>query len=102
MPSGTPRVTVTLQSTTKPWWQSKTIWLNALALALAMAESRMGLLKGVLPVSAFEAVAFALPVLNVAVRYVTSAAITLGTPLAPPVVDQAPADPTPPAPPEAP
>ena len=89
MPSGVPHVTVTLQSTAKPWWRSKTIWLNAIVLALAAAESRIGALEGVLPVSAFELLAFVLPVLNVALRYVSHAAITLGVPPAAPL---APAD----------
>jgi hypothetical protein len=80
MPAGVPVVTVQLQPAAKPWWRSRTLWLNALALGLAVAEARLGLLKNVLPISAFEAAAFALPVLNAVLRLVTSTAVTAGAP----------------------
>lgn len=97
MPAGTPTVTVQLQPAAKPWWQSRTLWLNAAALALAVAEARLGLLKNVLPISAFEAVAFALPVLNAVLRLVTTTAVTAGAPAPIPVPqpDLEPATPVP-------
>ncbi|HRD84472.1 MAG TPA: hypothetical protein PLF63_04800 [Rubrivivax sp.] len=85
MPDATPRLVVQLRAPVKAWWLSRTLWLNAAALALAAAEERLGLLQGLLPVSTFEFVAFALPVLNVALRLVTHTAIGGGT--------DAPADP---------
>ncbi|MDP3165136.1 MAG: hypothetical protein Q8N06_06735 [Hydrogenophaga sp.] len=50
------------------WWENKVFWFNAIVLAAAAAEERMGLLKDVLPGSVFVWVAFGLPVLNKAVR----------------------------------
>lgn len=97
MPAGTPTVTVQLQPAAKPWWRSRTLWLNALALALAAAEERLGLLQGVLPASTFQAVAFALPVLNMVLRLVTSTAVTAGAPqpIPVPVPQPEPATPAP-------
>lgn len=50
------------------WWKNKVFWFNALVLAAAAAEERLGLLKDVLPGSVFAWVAFGLPVLNKAIR----------------------------------
>lgn len=75
MPDAVP--TVQVQPAAKPWWHSRTLWLNALALGLAAAEDRLGLLKGVLPVSVFELIAFGLPVVNVVLRALTRTAIAL-------------------------
>lgn len=50
------------------WWKSRVFWFNAIVLAAAAAEERMGLLKDVLPGSVFVWVAFGLPVLNKAIR----------------------------------
>jgi len=50
------------------WWENKVFWFNAIVLAAAAAEERMGLLKDVLPGSVFVWVAFGLPVLNKAIR----------------------------------
>lgn len=50
------------------WWKNKVFWFNAIVLAAAAAEERMGLLKDVLPGSVFVWVAFGLPVLNKAIR----------------------------------
>ena len=57
---------------TKPWWQSRTLWFNALALSLAAAESQLNVLRGVLPGGLFTWMAFGLPVLNAALRFITS------------------------------
>lgn len=61
----------------KPWWQSKTLWLNALVLVLAAAETQLQVLKDVLPGSLLAWLAFGLPVANAALRFVTSAAIAV-------------------------
>lgn len=59
----------------KPWWQSKTLWVNALVLALAAAESQLQVLQGALPGGLFTWLAFALPVVNAALRFITRTAV---------------------------
>ncbi|MFM9902154.1 MAG: hypothetical protein ACKVOT_14175 [Polaromonas sp.] len=61
---------------TKPWWQSRTLWVNALVLALAAAEAQLNVLQGFLPGGLFAWVAFGLPVVNAALRFITSMAVT--------------------------
>lgn len=60
----------------KPWWKSKTLWVNAVVLMLAAAESQLNVLQGVLPGGLFPWLAFTLPVANAALRFITSTAIT--------------------------
>jgi hypothetical protein len=62
--------------TTKPWYQSRTLWLNAIVLMLAAAEAQLGVLKDVLPGGLFAWVAFGLPVANAALRLISTTAIT--------------------------
>ena len=62
--------------TTKPWWQSRTLWFNAVCAALAAAEASTGLLQPLLPVPAYAALAFVLPVGNAALRAITSTGLT--------------------------
>jgi hypothetical protein len=50
----------------KPFWKSKTFWLNVLAVAAAYA--------GYLPV---ETAAWAVPLVNVLLRFVTNQGVTL-------------------------
>lgn len=61
---------------TKPWWQSRTLWFNAICAGLAAAEAGAGLLQPLLPVPAYAALAFVLPVGNALLRSATSKAIT--------------------------
>lgn len=61
---------------TKPWWQSRTLWFNAVCAGLAAAEAGAGLLQPLLPVPAYAALAFVLPVGNALLRSATSKAIT--------------------------
>lgn len=77
MPSGTPALTVTVVPHAKPWWRSRTLWLNAVVLALAAAEARLGLLRDVLPLDTYQLLAFALPVANAALRLVTTTSVQL-------------------------
>lgn len=63
----------------KPWYCSKTLWLNIVVVMLAVAESHFNLLQPVLPVNFYAAVAFFLPVLNAALRLITSQALSLGS-----------------------
>lgn len=67
----------------KPWWLSKTLWLNAIAGALVALESNTGLLQPYLRVNFYTALAVGLPVINAVLRIVTTqglSLITRGTP----------------------
>lgn len=61
----------------KPWYHSKTLWFNAIVLALAAAETQLKVLQGVLPGGLYAWLAFVLPVGNAALRFITSTAITV-------------------------
>lgn len=87
MPHSTPTVTVALPA--KPWWKSRTLWLNAAVLALAGAETQLNVLQPLLPVNVYALVAFGLPVLNAVLRFVTTQAVQLrGQPPAAPGASQ--------------
>jgi hypothetical protein len=60
----------------KPWYLSKTLWLNAVVLVLAAAESQLNVLQGALPGGLFAWLAFGLPVLNAALRFITSTGVS--------------------------
>jgi hypothetical protein len=79
--------------------KSRTVWANLIGLILAIlaaAESALPVLQGVIPARLFAVLAFVLPVVNVALRFITT------RPLIVPKVDQsatlAPAEPAPPEP----
>lgn len=55
----------------KPWWQSRTLILNAIAGALVAFEGVTGLLQPYLPVDFYTALAVSLPVVNAVLRVVT-------------------------------
>ena len=59
----------------KPWWKSKTLWFNALCLVLAAAEAQLSVLKDVLPGGVYAWLAFAMPVGNAVLRFLTSTAV---------------------------
>jgi len=56
----------------KHWWQSKTIWLNIIVGGLASLEATTGMLEPFLPQHWYVAVAVGLPILNVALRTITT------------------------------
>jgi len=60
----------------KPWWQSRTLWLNALVLILATAEAHLQVLQPMVDIDVYRLVAFGLPVLNAVLRLVTSQGLT--------------------------
>lgn len=62
-------------ATCKPWWHSRTIWLNVIAAGLVALEASTGLLQPLLPVNLYTAIAVGLPVINAMLRIVTSQAI---------------------------
>lgn len=61
----------------KRWYRSKTLWFNAVVLALAAAETQLKVLEGVLPGGLYAWLAFVLPVGNAALRFITTTAITV-------------------------
>jgi len=61
----------------KPWYRSKTLWFNAIVLALAAAEAQLNVLQSALPGGLYAWLAFVLPVGNAALRFITTSAITV-------------------------
>jgi hypothetical protein len=61
----------------KCWYRSKTLWFNAIVLMLAVAESQLQVLQGVLPGGLYAWLAFVLPVGNAALRFITTTAIAV-------------------------
>jgi hypothetical protein len=60
----------------KPWYQSKTIIVNALIGVLMTAEATSGALEPVLGAKAFGILTFILPVVNVFLRIITTGPVT--------------------------
>ena len=60
----------------KPWWQSKTLWFNAIASALIALEAGTGVLQLYLPVNFYVVMAVGLPVVNAVLRVVTTTELT--------------------------
>ena len=63
---------------TKPWWLSRTLIVNALLLGLAAAESQLQVLQPLMPMNVYALLAFALPIVNAALRVVTTQPIGTG------------------------
>jgi len=61
----------------KPWWRSKTLWLNATVGALVALEGSTGVLQPVVPVNIYAVLAAGLPVLNAVLRILTTQGVTL-------------------------
>lgn len=62
--------------TPKPWWQSRTLMINAVMVALVAAEAQFALLQPYLPGNVYAWFAFALPVVNALLRVITTAPLT--------------------------
>ena len=77
MSEATPQVTVLIKTDAKPWWRSRTLIVNALVMALATAESQLNFLQPLMPMSVWQLVAFALPVVNAALRVITTNGVKL-------------------------
>lgn len=60
----------------KPWYQSKTLIVNAAAAALVALEAGTGMLQPFLSVNLYTAVAVGLPVLNAVLRVVTTSGVS--------------------------
>jgi len=74
MPTDTPKLVVAVAA--KPWWMSRTLWLNALVLVLAYAESQLHVLQPLMPVNVYAVLTFGLPLVNMALRAVTTSGLT--------------------------
>lgn len=61
----------------KPWWASRTMRINGLVLALLAAEEHLNVLQPMLPVNIYSLVAFGLPVVNAALRVITTTGVKL-------------------------
>jgi hypothetical protein len=61
----------------KPFYQSKTIIINTLILIFVLCEQNFGLLESVLPSSLYKISAFLLPIINLLLRTITTAPVTL-------------------------
>jgi hypothetical protein len=55
----------------KPWWHSKTIWLNTAVAVVAAVEASTDILKQFMPAEAIGPVLAAVGVLNIALRIAT-------------------------------
>lgn len=64
--------------TQKPWWQSKTIWLNLISALLIALELKFDLLQPLLPSNVYAWLAVAITVANGVLRVVTSSPIVFG------------------------
>jgi len=61
----------------KAWYQSKTLWVNAIVAALAALEAGTGVLQPFLPSNFYAIVAVGLPVVNAVLRIVTTQGLAL-------------------------
>lgn len=61
----------------KAWYQSKTLWVNAIVAALAALEVGTGILQPFLPANFYAMIAVGLPVVNAVLRIVTTQGLAL-------------------------
>jgi hypothetical protein len=80
MPHGTPALAVRVLPAAKPWWASRTLWLNAVALLLAALEAHYAVLQQLLPIDAYAGLVLIVALGNVGLRLVTDRAIELRLP----------------------
>lgn len=65
------------ETTTKPWWHSKVLWLNVIAAALMSLEATWGSLQPMLPFNFWTGMTVGLPIINAMLRVLTTQALTL-------------------------
>jgi hypothetical protein len=63
------------QEEIKPWYLSKTLWINALCAGLIALEAASGLLQPLLPANFYLIMAVALPIINAVLRVITTQAV---------------------------
>lgn len=61
----------------KPWWQSRTLQVNAVAAMLVALEAGTGILQPLLPVNLYTAMAVGLPIVNALLRVITTSGVKL-------------------------
>jgi len=61
----------------KAWYESKTLWVNAIVAALVALEAGTGLLQPFLPPHFYVIVAIGLPIVNTVLRIVTVQGLAL-------------------------
>lgn len=62
---------------TKPWWQSRVVWFNVIAVLLGFLELQSQTLKGLLHPAVYEWLILLLPLGNMLLRMDTHTALTL-------------------------
>lgn len=62
--------------TAKPWWQSKTLWLNLVAAVLIALELQFSVLQPLLPGNVYAWFSVALTMANAALRVITAVPVT--------------------------
>ena len=55
----------------KPWYRSRTLWLNALVAVLLAVETQLHVVQPLLPINVYQLAAFGLPLLNAWLRVIT-------------------------------
>lgn len=61
----------------KPWWRSKIIWINLIALIVAALADNIEALQGHLPGSVYAWLCFLLPPINIFLRFLTKLGVRL-------------------------
>lgn len=61
----------------KPWYQSRTLWVNTFAAILLSVEANLNLIQPYVPVNFYQLMAVALPVINLLLRSITNTGLTL-------------------------
>lgn len=61
----------------KPWYKSRTLWVNSFAAVLVAVEASMQLIQPHIPVNFYAVVAVVLPVVNAALRVITTSPLAL-------------------------
>jgi hypothetical protein len=56
----------------KPWWRSRTIWLNLLVATFLLAEANLDAMQGIFPDWLQKTLVFGLPIVNLWLRFATS------------------------------
>jgi uncharacterized membrane protein len=69
-----------MQSKTKPWYQSKTLWLAVLQMAIGVATLTTGVLNGTTPLNDAGMVIILKSVLDMVIRFKTDSQITVFNP----------------------
>lgn len=62
----------------KPWYSSKTLWVNTFAAMLVALEAKWDFLQPYLPINFYTGMAVALPVINAVLRIITTQGLVFG------------------------